>query len=563
MGRRHKQEESESEFIQHLPCDNCGSSDANALYDDDHTHCFSCGTTVRKASPETKAAWKAYEPTAPSLLDKFVPDEEFRGIDSRKIFADTCEKFKYRRGTYNGMRVQAAPFFDKDGQLCAWHLRGYGKKFFWIGDSKAALPFGSTVWQKTGKQIIVTEGECDTLAMSQVQGNKYPVVSISCGAAGVRKYMGKHREYFMGFDKVVIMFDNDEPGREAAEVAAEVLGSRAHIAELPLKDASDMVREDRTDELIDAMWRAKKFCPQGIVELRDLKDKAVAGVPVGKDWFSPKLTKLTHGWRYGELYALGAATAAGKTDWILQQVAFNAEELKEPTAVFLLEQQPVETSIRLCGKLVRKPLHADTSDEGKAAIAAAWEQFNKLPAPIYAYDSFGINDWSDIQDRMRFLNQAEGVRFFVLDHITALAAGMEDERKMLDALMADLGGLVKELDSTILFVSHLATPDGKPHEEGGRVMLKHFRGSRSIAFWTAYAFGLERDQQAEDEEIRRTTFLRVLKDRWLGRATGHKVPFQYDFDTGMLNEADTPEDEEENMVTEFDDETEGTREDDF
>ena len=30
------------EFVQHEPCDNCGSSDAAARYSDDHLYCFSC-----------------------------------------------------------------------------------------------------------------------------------------------------------------------------------------------------------------------------------------------------------------------------------------------------------------------------------------------------------------------------------------------------------------------------------------------------------------------------------------------------------------------------------------
>ena len=33
-----------SDFIRHLPCENCGSSDANSLYTDGHTFCFSCNT---------------------------------------------------------------------------------------------------------------------------------------------------------------------------------------------------------------------------------------------------------------------------------------------------------------------------------------------------------------------------------------------------------------------------------------------------------------------------------------------------------------------------------------
>ena len=33
---------SENEFLRHIPCDNCGSSDANSLYTDGHTYCFVC-----------------------------------------------------------------------------------------------------------------------------------------------------------------------------------------------------------------------------------------------------------------------------------------------------------------------------------------------------------------------------------------------------------------------------------------------------------------------------------------------------------------------------------------
>ena len=32
----------ESEFIKHEPCPDCGSSDALATYTDGHTYCFSC-----------------------------------------------------------------------------------------------------------------------------------------------------------------------------------------------------------------------------------------------------------------------------------------------------------------------------------------------------------------------------------------------------------------------------------------------------------------------------------------------------------------------------------------
>jgi twinkle protein len=72
-------------------------------------------------------------------------------------------------------------------------------------------------------------------------------------------------------------------------------------------------------------------------------------------------------------------------------------------------------------------------------------------------------------------------------------------------------------------------------------MIRHFKGSRSIGFWSVYMFGMERNQQAEDEGERQTTTFRVLKDRFTGRATGEVFYLGYNRETGMLYETDPPE----------------------
>ena len=43
----HSTETEDSRFLKHKPCDDCGSSDARAVYTD-HEHCFSCKVTVQK-----------------------------------------------------------------------------------------------------------------------------------------------------------------------------------------------------------------------------------------------------------------------------------------------------------------------------------------------------------------------------------------------------------------------------------------------------------------------------------------------------------------------------------
>ena len=124
-----------------------------------------------------------------------------------------------------------------------------------------------------------------------------------------------------------------------------------------------------------------------------------------------------------------------------------------------------------------------------------------------------------------------------------MPAAEDDERKGLDTIMADLGGLVKRLNVCLTFVSHLATPNGIPHEEGGRVWLRHFRGSRTIAAWSHYAFGLERNQQSDDPATRRTTTFRVLKDRFTGAAAGETFHFSYNHETGRLFECEPPDEQ--------------------
>lgn len=552
--------DTEAEFLYHEPCPKCGSSDANAVYDDGHTWCFSCESIGRVDGEEVEQKKTRKKGRAVNLLQG-----EVRGIRSRKLTDETCKKFNYQIARHQGRTVQVAPYYDADGNMVAQKVRTADKEFYWLGNNKKALPFGAQAWPRTGRKIIVTEGEIDAMAMSQAQGNKWPVVSIACGAgktgAKVRKYIAQHREYFEGFDEVVLMFDMDDPGRVSSNAAAEVLGNRALIATLPAKDPAELLKQGRVDELIKAMWGAKKYRPQGLVSLSSLKEKIKQRPQEGISWCFPELTRVTYGKRLGELVALGAGTGVGKTDFMTQDMLHMILEHGQKIGVFALEQQPAETGLRLAGKAAQVPLHIpDYYNE--ALLDAAWERLGITDAneKVWLFDHFGAMEWEAIRSKIEYLYHAEGVQYFYLDHLTALAAAEEDERKGLERIMADMGGLVKQIPIHITFVSHLATPDGKPHEEGGRVMIRHFKGSRAIGYWSHFMFGLERDQQNENEAVRTTTTFRILKDRYTGRSTGHVFYLGYDPETGMLYETDKPEEASDYGFSseKLDTDTEGT-----
>lgn len=524
----------DSKFKHHQPCPSCTSSDAMAVYDDGHGFCYSCNTHFPAAAVPYETQGERVNRNRSGGGVRL--GTEYKPLLSRSITEDTCRHFHYSVGDYaQEKRGQYAPYFDKRGQLVAAKVRFPDKSFTVIGSLAKALPFGAHAFQKTGKMITITEGEIDAMSLSQCQGNAFPVVSVANGAAGARKFVAKNLEYFNGFDRVNIMFDMDPAGRQAAEEVADLFGPKAHIASLPtgFNDPNDMVKADKVKDLIDAMWRAKKHVPSGIVDILDpeLKEMVLVGIAEGISWPWPKLTELTHGIRLGEIICVGAGTGAGKTNFLTQYAAHLIEEHKQGVGMFILEQAPSETALRLCGQLARKVLHAEGDTE---EIAKAWEYMESLNPMVRMYDSFGLNEWDDVEHRIRFLCHAEGIKYFIVDHITAMANAEEDERRQLDGIMRSMGGLVKELNCHLMIVSHLATPETGAHEEGAPVKLKQFRGSRAIGFWTHYAIGLERNQVAETVEERNRTKVKFLKDRWLGTAAGQYVMMNYSNETGQL-----------------------------
>jgi twinkle protein len=443
----------------------------------------------------------------------------------------------YWVGTMGGKAVQIANYYATDGVTrVAQKVRDANKDFSFIGEPKQALLFGQQLWRNGGRRVYITEGEIDALTVFQVTGHKWPVVSVPTGAQGAAKALAAQLPWLNQFEQVVLVFDNDEAGRTAIEACVKLFPpGKVHVVSLPadVKDPSDMLQADRAPELVTRLWEAVAYRPDGIVTLSDIHDQILVPVERGFPWFIPELDNLTLGRRLGEAVALGAGTGVGKSDFIDEQITYDLVTLKENVAIFKLEQSPGETGKRLAGKVASRRFHVPdagwTQDELVGALKTL-EGGGKL----FMYDNFGASDWAIIRERIRFLAHTEGVRFFYLDHLTALAAMAQDERIELEKIMAEIGAIVKELNIWLLFVSHLATPDGKSHEEGGRVTIRHFKGSRAIGFWSHFMFGLERDQQAEEEADRHTTTLRCLKDRLTGQATGRTIDLSYDAELGRL-----------------------------
>jgi len=534
-----KEKEKTSELVRHGPCPDCNSSDAVGVYDDGHGFCFSCNSFHRDYDKEgsTPRPAAVQHTSSPSLSNV-----SYAALPKRGLSEETCRFWQYEVGEYSGRPVQIANYITANGERLS-KIRFADKDFMQIGKGKLPL-YGQWLWERTGggKLIVVTEGEIDAMSISQLQEHRWPVVSIPNGAAGAVRAFRDNLEWLEQYESVVIMFDNDKVGKEAADQCSQVLSiGKAKVATLPLKDANEMMTDGRSQELISAIWNAKSWRPDGIVSGEDLWEvinAQKANIAHGYPWNG--LNALTHGLREGEITTLCAGSGIGKSQ-VCKELAYHLITEGQTIGYIALEESTQRTALGLMGLHLNKPIHLTPDEVPEEARRAAFDE-TIGSGRYYTYDHWGSLGEANLLSKIRYLVTSVGCRIIFLDHISIVVSGMEggDERRMIDNTMTKLRSLVEELGFGLVLVSHLKRPEGRGHEEGARTTLAQLRGSAAIAQLSDMVLGLERDQQ--DAATANQTCLRVLKNRWSGQ-NGVACYLDYSEETGRMMEGEPPQEE--------------------
>ena len=459
---------------------------------------------------------------------------EHRPLQKRAINEETVRKWDYQVGIYNNQPVHIANYRNLQGELVAQKLRFPNKEFIIKGDASKMGLYGQHLWRDGGKMIVVTEGEIDALSVSQVQNNKWPVVSVPNGAQGALKAIKANIEYFDNFETVVFMFDNDEHGIKAAKECASILKpNRAKIATLEAKDANDLLVSGKGAKIIDGVWSAKSFRPDGIVDAAQMWD-ALVNAPkmesIPYPWIG--LNDMTRGIRKGELVTLTAGSGIGKSQ-ICREIAHWLVQSGQSVGYIALEESVRRTVLGMLGIHLNRPLHLDMN----VSEEQLKEAFNEVigGGKFFTYDHFGSIESSNLLNRIRYMVHGCECGWIILDHLSIVvsAFGEGDERRLIDSVMTKLRSLVEELKIGVILVSHLKRPDGRGHEEGASTSLSQLRGSAGIAQLSDMVLGLERNQQ--DEQNKHVTKVRVLKNRFSGE-TGLACNLLYIPEEGRLRE---------------------------
>ncbi|QEG11877.1 putative primase/helicase [Klebsiella phage vB_KpnP_Emp27] len=538
--------EDDSIFLFHAPCENCGSSDGNSVYSDGHEWCFVCEHRVpaneeREAKLATRRRTGGSKPMSYDVWNFGDSNGRYSDLTARGISKETCQKAGYWLAKVDNRMYQVADYRDQNGSIVSQKVRDKDKNFKTTGSHKSDALFLKHLWSG-GKKIVVTEGEIDALTVMELQDCKYPVVSLGHGASAAKKTCAANYEYFDQFEQIILMFDMDDAGRKAVEEAAQVLpAGKVRVAVLPYKDANEchLMGEDKA--ILEQVWNANPWVPDGVVSALSLKDRVKEAMTsedaVGLLFDGCQgLNDRTLGARGGEVIMVTSGSGMGKSTFVRQQALAWGKRMGKRVGLAMLEESVEDTIQDMMG--LNNKVRLRQSDEVKKAIAEDGrfdEWYDELfgDDTFHLYDSFAEAEADRLLAKLAYMRTGLGCDVIVLDHISIVVSASEesDERKMIDRLMTKLKGFAKSTGVVLVVICHLKNPEkGKAHEEGRAVSITDLRGSGALRQLSDTIIALERNQQGDMPHL---VLVRLLKCRFTGD-TGIAGYMEYNRETGWL-----------------------------
>lgn len=484
-------------YVERLP-HSCGSSKGLQVFEEpDGSYtgfCFSCHTYVKDPYSDKE---EGYTPPKPKQKSEAEVRRELDFINNRlkaddlpdlKLKKSTLEYFGVRLGwdqeTASKVHAHYYPYKYK-GEVAAYQVRIVeNKRFFSIGNFDICEPFG---WEQAlkagGRKLFITEGQKDAMTVFQVlQTDNYPtpaVISLPNGTKSVQK-MSRYVKYLSNWKEVVIVFDEDAPGKKAVQDFIKMY-PEAKIAKLPLKDPHEMLMAGREKELYTAcQFNAKRQLSDKLIRSSDLWERAGVRPEQGISWPWPSLTNITRGIRTGEGYYFGAGVKMGKS-CIVNEIAGDLIVNHNET-VFLCkpEEENHITAQKLAGIATDTVFHDPRIEFDHAAFEEGKKLINDK---AILYGEYGKVEWDDLKREIRYVCVGEGVKRIIIDPITCLTVGVSsgEANERLVEIASELASMAKEMPFTYFVFCHLNAPNsGKPHERGGEVLSVQFAGSRAM-----------------------------------------------------------------------------------
>ena len=309
-----------------------------------------------------------------------------------------------------------------------------------------------------------------------------------------------------------------------------------------------MLVKGKQKEFMNKFFEAKLYTPTGIVSSESVYDEIVKRAETDKLPFPPEFEKLNKalagGIPFGFIVNILAGSGIGKSSFLNQVTTYYTKVCNERVGVVTLEADAGAYGENLlsyyCKRKISLIENRDEkieflkSDYVKKCAKDLFIREDGTPS-FYLLDDRG--DFDKLQDKIEELIIGFGVRVILIDVISDVFSGMSLEQ--VDKWMQWEKNLVKRFNCIIIQVAHVrkAGSGQKSASEGAKLTEEQLIGSGTQYRSAGINLALVRDKNAEDETVRNTTEIYLLKSRDTG-ITGKIMELYYDIDTHSLDDKD-------------------------
>lgn len=331
-------------------------------------------------------------------------------LNGRGITDETIAAFKVGEQLREGKAYAVFPYL-RDGELVNAKYRNPAEKkdMRQEGGAEPCL-FGWHLIDPKARTVAICEGEIDAMTLHQCG---VPALSVNAGA-GNHQWIENDWSRLDRFSEILVIFDNDEPGKKGASEVVQRLGlDRCKVVNLPAKDPNDWLLQGADgSDFWEVIKSAKPQDPEELRQASDFMDKVKAlfypaqgdsGDPLLRldrelDWFE---------FRRGELTVWTGYNGHGKS-LMLSQVLLGLMSQGERCMVFSGEMTPE----RQMKRLVKQATGLDRPTMQFIDSVGRW-----VHDRMWLFNVVGSATIDRLLQVFQYANRRYGISHFVIDSL--------------------------------------------------------------------------------------------------------------------------------------------------
>lgn len=503
-------------------------------------HCFRPSCDARFVKYDESRVYEKKEYRLPDPLDDIKPYSERMAafFMSRGLFESTMKRFNIVEKEHFfpavGEKRNAILFpYYRDKHLVNIKYRD-GEKNFMLETGAELIPFNLDNI-KGKKEIIITEGEFDCMAVEQVGFSH--VISVPNGAS-----LGNNRmdwldntiEYFEDAEKIILATDRDSAGINLRTQLAARLGiERCYKVEFDdCKDANEVLMKHGAERLKEIIKAAELFPIEGAFSVVDIENELdylyENGLQKGYTIGMPDFDNLIS-FELGRFHVVTGIPSHGKSkvvDFVITRlnVLYNMK-----VAFFSPETYPIELHVSAISELlIGKKFGRQTMAIDEYSLAKNY--INDNFSWIMPDDGFSVDN---ILNKARQLILRRGVQIIVIDPYNKLEhqiAKGENETQYISKLLDKLINFAHKNNIMLFLVAHPTKMKRKENNKYEVPTLYDINGSANFYNKTDFGFTIYRDFDANYV----TAYINKVKFKHLGQ-TG-TCDMRYNIDNNRFSQ---------------------------